>query len=137
ITVVPRFVSAITSMQRPVTVVLDHAEAVTSKPCLLAIAELALHLPPGSQLALASRTGVPLPAARLGAQGGIVEIGAGDLAMGPLEASCLLKGAGADVTEAGVRSPAADRRVAGWAVHRRAGHEIRHPAERGRLHLHR
>ena len=112
ITVVPRLVSAITSMQRPVTVVLDHAEAVTNKPCLLAIAELALHLPPGSQLALASRTGVPLPAARLRAQGGIVEIGAGDLAMGPLEASCLLKGAGADVTEAGVHDLL--QRTEGW-----------------------
>ncbi len=102
ITVVPRFVSAITLMQRPVTVVLDHAEAVTNKQCLLAIAELVLHLPPGWQFALASRAGVPLPAARLRAQGGIVEISAGDLAMGPLEASYLLKGAGAEVSEAGV-----------------------------------
>ena len=55
ITVVPRFVSAIASMQRPVTVVLDHAEAVTSKQCLNTIAEFALRLPPGWQLALASR----------------------------------------------------------------------------------
>jgi LuxR family transcriptional regulator, maltose regulon positive regulatory protein len=102
ITVVPRFVSAITLMQRPVTVVLDHAEAVTNKQCLSTIAELVLHLPPGWQFALASRAGVPLPAARLRAQGGIVEISAGDLAMGPLEASFLLKGAGAEVSEAGI-----------------------------------
>ena len=94
ITVVPKFVSAITSMRLPVTVVLDHVEAVTNKRCLNAIAELALHLPLGWQFALASRTKVPLPTARLRAQGGIVEVGADDLAMSPEEASSLLEGAG-------------------------------------------
>jgi len=94
ITVVPRFVSAIASMRLPVTVVLDHIEAVTNKGCLNTIAELALHLPPGWQFALASRTKVPLPTARLRAQGGIVEVGAEDLAMSPQEASWLLAGAG-------------------------------------------
>jgi LuxR family transcriptional regulator, maltose regulon positive regulatory protein len=112
ITAVPRFVSAITSMQQPVTVVLDHAEAVTNKQCLLAIAELVLHLPRGWQFALASRAGVPLPAARLRAQGGIVEISARDLAMGPLEASCLLKGAGAEVSEASIHDLL--QRTEGW-----------------------
>ncbi len=114
ITVVPRFVSAIASMRRPVTVVLDHVEAVTNRQCLHAIAELVLHLPPGWRFALASRAAVPLPAARLRAQGGIVEIGAEDLAMGPLEASCLLKGAGAEVTEAGIHELL--QRTEGWAA---------------------
>ena len=94
ITVVPKFVSAIKSMRLPVTVVLDHVEAVTNKRCLNAIAELALHLPLGWQFALASRTKVPLPTARLRVQGGIVEVGADDLAMSPEEASSLLEGAG-------------------------------------------
>jgi LuxR family transcriptional regulator, maltose regulon positive regulatory protein len=94
ITVVPRFVSAIASMRLPVSVVLDHIEAVTNKGCLNTIAELALHLPPGWQFALASRAKVPLPTARLRAQGGIVEVGAEDLAMSPQEASWLLAGAG-------------------------------------------
>jgi LuxR family maltose regulon positive regulatory protein len=112
VTVVPRFVSAVASMERPVTVLLDHAEAVTNKQCLLAIAELVLHLPPGWRFALASRAGVPLPAARLRAQGGIVEIGAEDLAMGPLEAALLLKGAGADVDEARIHDLL--QRTEGW-----------------------
>ena len=112
ITVVPRFVSAIASMRRPVTVVLDHTEAVTNKQCLHAIAELVLHLPPGWRFALASRAAVPLPAARLRAQGGIVEIGATDLAMGPAEASCLLKGAGTEVSEASVHDLL--QRTEGW-----------------------
>ena len=94
ITVVPKFVSAITSMRLPVTLVLDHVEAVTNKRCLNTIAELALHLPLGWQFALASRTKVPLPTARLRVQGGIVEVGADDLAMSPEEASSLLEGAG-------------------------------------------
>jgi len=94
ITVVPRFVSAIASMQQPVKLVLDHTEAITNKQCLSTIAELAVRLPAGWQFALASRTNVPLPTARLRAQGGIVEVGAEDLAMGPQEASSLLEGAG-------------------------------------------
>ena len=94
ITAVPKFVSAIASMRLPVTLVLDHTEAVTNKRCLNTIAEFALHLPLGWQLALASRTKVPLPTARLRAQGGIIEIGADDLAMSPEEASSLLAGAG-------------------------------------------
>src|SRR5215813_4329713 len=61
ISIVPRFVSAIASVQPPVTVLLDHAEAVTSRQCLLAITEFALRLPPGWQLALASRAELPLP----------------------------------------------------------------------------
>ena len=73
------------------TVVLDHTEAVTNKQCLNTIAEFALRLPPGWQLALASRAKVPLPTARLRAQGGILEVAAEDLAMGPLDAAHLLR----------------------------------------------
>ena len=94
ITAVPRFVSVIASMRLPVTVVLDHTEAVTNKGCLNTIAELVLHLPLGWRFVLASRTIAPLPTARLRAQGGIVEVGAEDLAMSPEEASSLLEGAG-------------------------------------------
>jgi LuxR family maltose regulon positive regulatory protein len=81
-------------MRLPVTVVLDHTEAVTNKRCLDTIAELVLHLPAGWRFALASRTKVPLPTARLRAQGRIVEVGAEDLAMSPEEASWLLEGTG-------------------------------------------
>jgi LuxR family transcriptional regulator, maltose regulon positive regulatory protein len=112
ITAVPRFVSGIASMQRPVTVVLDHIEAVTNNQCLNTIAEFGLRLPPGWQFALASRANVPLPVARLRAQGGIFEVTAEDLAMGPLEAFSLLKGAGAEVSEASIHDLL--RRTEGW-----------------------
>jgi len=112
ISIVPRFVSAVASMRPPVTVLLDQAEAVTNRQCLNAIAEFALRLPPGWQLAVASRTAVPLPTARLRAQGGLLEITADDLAMGPQEASQLLKGAGAEADEASLADLL--QRTEGW-----------------------
>ena len=112
VSAVPRLVSALGGARRPVTVVLDHVEAVTSKQCRDTIAEFAVRLPADWQLALASRTQVPLPTARLRAQGGIFEITATDLAMGPLEAAALLKGAGADVDEAGLHDLLG--RTEGW-----------------------
>jgi LuxR family transcriptional regulator, maltose regulon positive regulatory protein len=112
IMVVPRFVSAIASMRLPVTLVLDHFEAVTNKGCLNTIAELALHLPLGWQFALASRTKVPLPTARLRAQGGIVEVGAEELAMSLEEATRLLEGAGVKPDGAGTHELV--QRTEGW-----------------------
>jgi LuxR family transcriptional regulator, maltose regulon positive regulatory protein len=112
VTMVPRFVSAVASMQPPVTVLLDQAEAVTNRQCLNAMAEFALRLPPGWQLALASRTAVPLPTARLRAQGGLLEVTADDLAMGPQEAGSLLKGAGVEADEA--RLADLLQRTEGW-----------------------
>ncbi|HET7245976.1 MAG TPA: LuxR C-terminal-related transcriptional regulator [Streptosporangiaceae bacterium] len=95
---VPRLVSA-ASVQPPVTVLLDQAETVTNRQCLNAIAEFALRLPPGWRFALASRTAVPLPTARLRAQGGLLEVTADDLAMGAAEADALLQGAGVKAGE--------------------------------------
>jgi len=97
ITMIPRFVSAVSSIRPPVTVLLDHAEAVTSRQCLNTIAEFALRLPSGWRFALASRTAIPLRTARLRAQGDLVEITADDLAMRSLEAGSLLKGAGLEI----------------------------------------
>src|ERR1700757_4994586 len=112
ITMVPRVMSAVASVRPPVTVILDHVEAVTNRQCLNTIAEFALRLPPGWRLALASRAVVPLPAARLRAQGGIFEVTADDLGMGLPEAGSLLKGAGIDADEASVRDLL--RRTEGW-----------------------
>ena len=114
ITMIPRFVSAVASVQSPVTVMLDHAEAVTNRQCLNTIAEFALRLPPGWQLALASRTVVPLPTARLRALGGIFEVSADDLVMGLPEARSLLEGAGIDVDEVSLRDLL--QRTEGWPV---------------------
>src|SRR6516164_2915527 len=112
ITMVPRFVAAVAAVRPPVTVVLDHAEAVTNRQCLNTIAEFALRLPPGWQLALASRAAVPLPTALLRAQGGILEVTTDDLAMGPSEARSLLKEAGVEADEAALHDLL--QRTEGW-----------------------
>ena len=112
ITAAPRLVSAAAAMQLPVTLVIDHAEAVTNKRCLDNITELALRLPLGWQLAVASRSAAPLPTARLRAQGRIVEITAADLAMNPAEASSLLRGAGVEAGAVGI--PELLQRTEGW-----------------------
>src|SRR5262249_34301797 len=64
------------------------------------------------RFALASPTAVPLPTARLRAAGGLLEITAGDLAMGPQEARQLLKGAGAEADEASLAD--LRQRTEGW-----------------------
>jgi len=112
VSMVPRFVSAVASIWPPVTVLLDQAEAVTNRQCLNAIAEFVLRLPPGWRFALASRTAVPLPTARLRAQGALLEITANDLAMGAVEADSLLRGAGVETDEASLGDLL--QRTEGW-----------------------
>jgi LuxR family transcriptional regulator, maltose regulon positive regulatory protein len=109
-----RLVSAMGRLHHPITLVLDHFEAVTNPECLDAIAALALGLPVQLQLAIGSRDALPLPAARLRAQGGVVEVGVDDLAMDPHDAGRLL-------LEAGVELAAADLdqlvgKTEGWPV---------------------
>ena len=77
--VVPSLVSTFSMISGPLVLVLDHAEAVTRRECQTSIAEFALRVPNGWQLALASREPMPIPAARLRVQGRIVEIGAAEL----------------------------------------------------------
>jgi LuxR family maltose regulon positive regulatory protein len=98
ITVVRLLASAIVSMRQPVALVLDDAEAITNRACLDTVIELALSFPAGSRFAMASRDTGLLPAARLRARGGLVEIGADELAMSNREAAALLAGAGAEAS---------------------------------------
>jgi LuxR family maltose regulon positive regulatory protein len=97
IAAVPLLASAIGSMREPVALVLDDAEVITNRECIDMITELALSFPAGSRFAIASRDTLSLPAARLRAHGGIIEIGADDLAMSKPEAAVLLGGAGLGV----------------------------------------
>ena len=114
ITVVHRLTAAIESMTETVAVVLDNLEAVKDPTCLDAITQFALSLPDGSRLALASRNELPIPAARLRAQGAIVEIGADDLAMSTVDAPGLLEAAGVDPDHLDVDDVV--ERTEGWPV---------------------
>jgi LuxR family maltose regulon positive regulatory protein len=113
-TVVPRFVAALSSMTHPVVLVLDHVELLDNRECLDAVAELAVHLPPRSQLVIASRGNPPLPVALLRAQGQVVEIGVDELAMNRHEAQALLQGAGVELADADVDELIG--RTEGWPV---------------------
>ena len=92
-------VGSIASRQAPLALVLDHSEALTNRGCRDILAELALRLPAGSQVAIGSRREVPMPVSLLRVQDGIVEIGADDLAMRGPEARSLLAGAGVALDE--------------------------------------
>jgi LuxR family transcriptional regulator, maltose regulon positive regulatory protein len=113
-TVVPRFASAVSAMTEPVAVVLDHVELLDNRECLDVVAELAVRLPAGSQLVLASRRTPPLPVALLRAQGQVAEVGADVLAMDQPEARALLEGAGVQLAPAEVAELVG--RTEGWPV---------------------
>ena len=90
--VVPAFVAAIERVGLPMTIVLDRLEHITSSESHAALAEFAMRMPHGWQLALASRDAIPVPAARLRAQGLLAEFGSDELAMSPVEAQELFAG---------------------------------------------
>jgi len=89
-----RLMGSMAAMDAPVHLALDHAEALTSRECRDLVVELAVRLPPGSQLAIAAREQVLLPLPRLRAQGAVIELDAVDLALESEEAHSLLSGAG-------------------------------------------
>jgi LuxR family transcriptional regulator, maltose regulon positive regulatory protein len=109
---VPQLVGAISALQGPVVVVLDHLETVTSPQCTTSIAELTLRVPDGWQLALASRDTLPIPLSRLRMDGLMVEIGVDHLAMAEQEAAALLRQAGANVSAA--EADELVKRTEGW-----------------------
>jgi LuxR family transcriptional regulator, maltose regulon positive regulatory protein len=111
---VPRLASAVAAMSEPVALVLDQVESLDDQRCLDAVAELALALPAGSQLALAARRPPALPVALLRAGGRVVEIGAAELAMDDQEANALLEKAGVGPSSPEV--PELVKRAEGWPV---------------------
>jgi len=112
ISAVPRLVASLRRLEGPVVVVLDHVEAITSPHSLASVTELALRLPEGWRLALASRDAMPLPLARMRVRRQVLELGSRDLAMSAGEAAALLRHAGADVSAA--QTDELVERTEGW-----------------------
>jgi len=110
--VVPRLGSAFSSMTAPVALVLDDVHVLHNSECRAALSVLADHVPGGSQLVLAGRDTPPLRIARLRAEGRLLEIGPGDLALTLGEAASLLRSAGAVLGENEVT--ALHQRTEGW-----------------------
>jgi LuxR family transcriptional regulator, maltose regulon positive regulatory protein len=113
-TVLPPLASALSSKALPVVVVLDDVHLLHDQEGLDALAVLVDHLPPGSQLVVISRAEPPLPMARWRAEGRLVELGPGDLAMGPVEAGLLLRAARVELPDPEVAE--LTRRTEGWPV---------------------
>src|SRR5215472_4224052 len=91
--VLPRLASAFWSMSSPVALVLDDVHVLHDLECRAAVSVPADHVPGGSRLVLAGRDEPPLRLARLRAEGRLLEIGPGDLALTSGEASVLLRNA--------------------------------------------
>jgi ATP/maltotriose-dependent transcriptional regulator MalT len=98
-TVLPRFLAAVSALTGPVALVLDNLETLENRVCLDAVAELALGLPAGSQVAIAARARPALPVALLRARGQVVEVGVAELAMNQGEGCALLAAAGAGLAD--------------------------------------
>jgi LuxR family transcriptional regulator, maltose regulon positive regulatory protein len=98
-----RLGAALVAWSRPTVLVIDDVHTVVNPACHDILATLVEHVPPGSQLAFASRHQLSLPVPRLRAQGRIVEVGPPDLAMDVAEAAALLRGAGAEMSDDQVR----------------------------------
>jgi LuxR family maltose regulon positive regulatory protein len=110
--VVPRLGAAFWSMTVPVVLVLDDVHLLHNLECRDALSVLADHVPPGSRLVLAGRGEPPLRIARLRAEGRVLEIGPGDLALSRPEADALLRSAGVALGEEDVA--ALHQRTEGW-----------------------
>ena len=112
--VLPQLGSAVSGAALPVVLVLDDLHLLQSWDCLEVVAKLIDYLPPGSQLAIASRGEPPLPLARLRAEGRVLQIGPEDLAMDQHEAHALLADAGLHAGPGDVSELV--RRTEGWPV---------------------
>ena len=128
--IVPAFVAAIEPIGAPMTIVLDHLEHVSSRESHAALAEFAMRVPRGWQLALASREPLPIPTARLRAQGRITELGPSELAMSATRPRRCLPALASKPRAPEPANCSIEPRLAGRAVSRRARHAGGH-ADRG------
>ena len=112
--VVPRLGSAFWSMTAPVALILDDVHALHNSESRAALSVLADHVPGGSRLVFAGRTGPPVRVARLRAEGRILEIGPRELSLTRAEAAALLRDAGIALGEDDMAE--LHRRTEGWPV---------------------
>ncbi len=90
-TVIPLLVQELAAFHSPVVLVLDDYQLINEPGRHEQTAFLLLHLPPSAQLALVTRTGPPLPLARLRAAGEMVEIRMPELRLEPAEGAALVQ----------------------------------------------
>jgi LuxR family transcriptional regulator, maltose regulon positive regulatory protein len=89
-----RLARGVTERTGPFALVLDDAHLLRTPGSLGILSAVADHLPPGSQVVLASRVEPDLPLARWRVQRDLLHLGPDELAMTPAEAGALLHAAG-------------------------------------------
>jgi LuxR family transcriptional regulator, maltose regulon positive regulatory protein len=102
----------IAATRHPFVLVLDDVHTLHGADAFRMLAEIVEAIPPGSQLALATRCEPPLAVGRLRAHRKVVELRAADLAMGRSEAAGVLDRAGVRLERDDV--DALLRRTEGW-----------------------
>jgi LuxR family maltose regulon positive regulatory protein len=105
-------IRALGALRAGAVLVLDDAQLVRSRESLDLLARLADLIPPGTKLALASRTAPVLSLGRLRARHELLALGVGDLAMTLEEAGSLLAAAGHELSPDQLEL--AVRRTEGW-----------------------
>jgi LuxR family transcriptional regulator, maltose regulon positive regulatory protein len=110
--VLPALSAALEAIPNPLVLILDDAHHITSHSALRLLATLTEHLPPRSQLLLASRAPLALPLGRLRVHRALLELGPSELAMQSSEALSLLAAAG--VPTESVDIPTLLQRTEGW-----------------------
>ena len=109
---VPPVGRALAALERPLVLVLDDLHLVGDPSCLDVLAELVKYVPPGSQIAIASREEPALPIARWRTNRQVEEIGVADLRLDEQEAALLLGAAGVEL-EGGELADLTER-TEGW-----------------------
>jgi len=89
-TVLPLLVNELAALPEPVVLVLDDCHMIKGGNCSDQLAFLLLHLPSAVELVLITRVDPPLPLARLRATGDMVELRAGELHFGSVQAAELV-----------------------------------------------
>jgi len=110
----PRLGAALASREEPIVLVLDDVHVLQDDQSLDALAELARHVPPGSQIVFSGRTEPRIGLARMRVDGGLHEVDSQALALNDGEAKALLSAAGADLTP--TEASELNRHTEGWAA---------------------
>ena len=110
----PQLGAALAAREEPIVLVLDDVHVLQDDRSLDALAELARHVPPGSQIVLSGRTEPRIGLARTRVDRDLHEVDAAALALNDDEAEALLSAAGADLTR--TEASELNRHAEGWAA---------------------
>jgi LuxR family maltose regulon positive regulatory protein len=103
-TLLPRFVESMWVRRTPTVLIIDNADHLRAPASLDVIAFLMLHLPPSMRLAVASRSRMSLPWARLEVAGRLVELDAQALTLDASDAAAMAAAMGVPASSEWVAS---------------------------------